>query len=423
MGDVAGAVKQWLADDETAERAVHIELLEARPAVHGRLATPLPDREVERLRAAGIEQLYRHQSRAIDTIRQGNHTALVAGTASGKSLAYQLPVLEAMDADAGATALLLFPTKALARDQLRSIDNLSGLSVESGAYDGDTDPTERVRIRDRARIVVTNPDMLHYGLLPHHLRWRRILANLQFVVVDELHAFRGVFGSHVAQVLRRLRRLAAHYGADPVFVFTSATVGNPGDLASALCGLDVAVIDDDTSPQGTRTVLLWNPELEDDERGIRVSPLTDATRVFVDLLHHDLRTIVFTRSRKASELMLRWSRQRLDRPRRQRVASYRAGYLPAERRRIEEALFSGELLGLTATNALELGIDVGGLDACVLTTFPGTVASFRQQIGRAGRSQEDALAVLVAGQDALDQYYVTRRGVIFVHGSRERGGA
>jgi len=413
MGDIDDAVTQWLTEDETAERAVHIERLDAEPATYGRLGTPLPAAVSDYLDATGVGRLYRHQASAVDSIRAGYHTALVAGTASGKSLAYQLPILEALANDPEATALLLFPTKALARDQVRSFDRLCGFEIETGSYDGDVDQSDRVRVRERARVVFTNPDMLHFGLLPHHLRWRRLLANLRFVVIDELHAFRGVFGSHVAQILRRLRRLASHYGADPVFVFTSATIGNPGDLATRLSGLDITVVDQDTAPQGARTVVLWNPAVEDTERGIRASPLTEATRVFVDLLQRDLRTIVFSRSRKASELMLRWSRERLDGLRAESIASYRAGYLPSERRRIETALFSGELLGLTATNALELGIDVGGLDACVLTTFPGTVASFRQQIGRAGRSQEDALAVLVAGQDALDQYYMTHPDDLF----------
>jgi DEAD/DEAH box helicase domain-containing protein len=413
MGEVAAVLNAWLAVDESADRIVHVERSEPEPAVYAHLEAPLAAVAVDGLEQAGISRLYRHQVDALDHIRAGRHTVLVSGTASGKSLAYQLPILEQLDAKPDATALLMFPTKALARDQLHSFDRLSSLEIEAGAYDGDADPAARSRIRDRARVVVTNPDMLHYGMLPHHVRWRRFLGNLELVAVDELHAFRGVFGSHVAQILRRLRRLARHYGADPVFVFTSATVGNPGDLATRLTGLDVTVIDDDTSARGARTVVLWNPELEDPERGIRSSPLTDGTRAFVDLLKDDIRTIVFTRSRKASELMLRWTRERLDTAKSDRVAAYRSGYLPAERRRIEQALFSGELLGITATNALELGIDVGGLDACVLTTFPGTVASFRQQVGRAGRTRDDALAVLIAGQDALDQYYMTHPDDLF----------
>jgi DEAD/DEAH box helicase domain-containing protein len=253
--------------------------------------------------------------------------------------------------------------------------------------------------------------MLHIGILPGHGRWATFLRRLRFVVIDEVHVFRGVFGSHVANVLRRLRRLARFYGADPVFIACSATIGNPGDLTSDLTGLPVTVIDQDTSPAGTKHVVLWNPEVEEEDE--RRSALTEATEVFADLVARDRHTIAFTRSRKGTELMYRWARDRLDAERADRIAPYRAGYLAEERREVERRLFAGDLLGVTATNALELGIDVGGLDAAVITGFPGTVASFRQQAGRAGRSTDESLAVLVAGQDALDQWFMHHPDALF----------
>jgi DEAD/DEAH box helicase domain-containing protein len=260
--------------------------------------------------------------------------------------------------------------------------------------------------------VLTNPDMLHVGILPHHQRWADFLVRLRFVVVDEMHTLRGVFGSHVAHVLRRLRRVASHYGAEPTFVFTSATIGNPGELAARLSGLDVEVVEGDDSPRGEKLVALWNPPLLDTEVGRRRSVLTDTTNLFVDLVRAGHHTIVFARSRKATELVYRWSAERLG-DLAERVAPYRAGYLPADRRAVEQRLFSGELLGVTATNALELGIDVGSLDAAIVTTFPGTIAAFWQQAGRAGRKQQKSLAVLVGGEDALDQWFMANPSDLF----------
>jgi DEAD/DEAH box helicase domain-containing protein len=399
-------VAAWQDDPETADRIVHVECVAARTAITDPLDPPPPPSVTDRLAALGIDRLYRHQAAAIRSIRNGDHTVVVSGTASGKSLTYQIPIVEALAGGDDATALLLYPTKALARDQLRALNRVGTKEMVAAVYDGDTDPDDRRWIRRHANVVLTNPDMVHVGLLPHHARWGDFLHRLQFVVIDELHVLRGIFGSHVALVLRRLRRLAAGYGANPVFVFTSATIGNPAELASRLSGVPVTAIDQDTSPAGAKTFVLWNPELEDPARGTRASPVSAATRVFADLIRQDLHTIAFNRSRKASELMYMWAKDRLDPERAGRIAPYRAGYTAVDRRRTEEALFSGELLGVTATSALELGIDVGNLDAAVITTFPGTIASFRQQAGRAGRARDDSLAVLVAGQDALDQYYM-----------------
>ncbi|MGI9610800.1 MAG: DEAD/DEAH box helicase [Acidimicrobiia bacterium] len=404
-------IQEWL--DSPDSRIVHVEEIEATEALHATLDRPFPAPLTERLAEEGIERLYRHQARAIELIRERADTVIVAGTASGKSLCYQIPIIESLLADDGATALLLYPTKALAQDQLRSIHKLAVPAMVEATYDGDTDADQRTWIRKHANVVLTNPDMLHIGILPHHAMWASFMSRLRFVVVDEMHMLRGIFGSHVSHVLRRLRRLAAHYGADPTFTFTSATIGNPGDLAAGLTGRPARVVDEDASPSGNKTFVLWNPPLLEDGEGQRASALGEATDVFLDLIGRELHTIAFTRSRKGTELMYRWARERLSAEVAETIAAYRGGYLPKERRRIEADLFAGKLRGVVTTNALELGIDVGSLDAAVLTTYPGTIASFRQQTGRAGRSVDDSLAVLVGGQDALDQYFMTHPEELF----------
>jgi DEAD/DEAH box helicase domain-containing protein len=402
-------IETWESDPDTAERVVHVETIDARPAITEPL--DLDPAVADALASRRIESVYRHQAAAIRSIRSGSHTVVAAGTASGKSLCYQIPIAEAIVRDKAATALLLFPTKALTRDQFRALHDFGIDEMVPAVYDGDTDDDARAWVRRHANVVLTNPDMLHVGILPGHGRWAHFFRNLEYVVVDEVHVLRGIFGSHVANVLRRLRRMARFYGSTPTFIACSATIGNPGDLTSALTGLEVEVVEQDTSPAGSRHVVLWNPELEEDDR--RRSSLAEATDVFVDLVARDHRTIAFTRSRKGTELMYRWARERLDADHAARVAPYRAGYLPEERREVERRLFDGDLLGVTATNALELGIDVGGLDAAVITGFPGTVASFRQQAGRAGRSTDESLAVLVAGQDALDQWFMHHPAALF----------
>ena len=406
-------VAAWLADPEAGERIVHVERVPERDAIHADLDAPLPHPLGERLSRLGIDRLFRHQVMAIERVRAGRHTVVVAGTASGKSLCYQIPIAEAAIGDGSATALALYPTKALTQDQLRAFSELGVGALVPATYDGDSPPDKRQWVRRNANVVLTNPDMLHVGILPHHGRWADFFWRLRYVVVDELHVFRGIFGSHVAHILRRLRRIAARYGAHPTFVFCSATIGNPGELAERLIGSEVSVVDQDDSPAGEKTWVLWNPPLTDEEEGIRASSLGEATDVFVDLIRREVPTIAFNRSRKATELQYRWARDRLDDGKADRIAPYRGGYLAADRRRVEKALFSGELLGVTATEALELGIDVGGLDAAVINTFPGTIASLRQQAGRAGRARDTSLAVLVGGQDALDQYYLTHPEELF----------
>ena len=393
----------------TDGRLVHLERLPARPARHGRLASPLPPLVEERL---GVPRLWSHQAEAIDLARHGRSVAVATGTASGKSLCYQAVIGEAAaGADHAGTSLLLFPTKALARDQLRALAGLDLPGVVATCYDGDTGPEERAFARSNATVVLTNPDMLHVGLLPHHGRWATFLMRLRYVVVDELHTLRGVFGSHVAQLLRRLRRLCAHYGADPTFLFTSATIGRPAELASALAGVPVTPVTDDGSPRGERLFALWNPPLLDERSGARASANGETAALVAGLVGGGHRAIAFCRSRKGTELVAADAQRRLGHP--GAVRPYRGGYLPAERREIEDELFGGRLRGVVATSALELGIDVGGLDACVLDGFPGTIASMWQQAGRAGRAQQRSLAVLVAGDDQLDQWLMAHPTEVF----------
>ena len=357
------------------------------------------------LEARGITGLYSHQAETWEAADRGESVVVTTGTASGKSLAFSLPVLDAIARGRTARAIFLYPTKALTQDQARWLAALELRGLRPAIYDGDTPVEQRAYVRRTANAILTNPDMLHVGVLPHHDRWGDVLHNLRVVVVDEAHVYRGVFGSHVANVLRRLRRLARAYGAEPLFILASATIANPGELASRLTGLDVRVVDTDTSPRAEREVVLWNPELLDDELGVRASPLGDASRLLAGLVGSGLRVICFTKSRKAAELVHRFASDRLDAATARRLAPYRAGYTPEQRRDIERRLVEGELLGVTATNALELGIDIGLLDCAISVGFPGTVASLRQQWGRAGRRAR-GLAVLIASEDALDQFFV-----------------
>jgi DEAD/DEAH box helicase domain-containing protein len=369
---------------------------------------PLPDdldpRVASALVGTGVTALYRHQAEAWEAARRGENVIVTTGTASGKSLAFNLPVLDAIARQPKTRALYLYPTKALAQDQARSLGDLRLKGLKPAIYDGDTPGERRWQIRKWANVILTNPDMLHVGVLPHHDRWGDVLHNLRFVVVDEAHVYRGVFGSHVANVLRRLRRLARVYGADPQFVLTSATIANAGELAESLTGEPATVVERDTSPKADREVVIWNPPLLDAELGLRASQLGDAARIMSGLTSRGLRTICFAKSRKAAELIHRFTAERVDTATAARLTPYRAGYTPEQRREIERRLVEGELLGVTATDALELGIDIGLLDCAISVGFPGTVASLRQQWGRAGR-RGTGLAVLVASEDALDQFF------------------
>jgi DEAD/DEAH box helicase domain-containing protein len=353
----------------------------------------------------GVETLFAHQREAWDAAQRGEHVIVTTGTASGKTLAFNLPVLDALAREPKNRALYLYPTKALAQDQARALGDLAVRRVRSAIYDGDTPQERRWQIRKWANVILTNPDMLHVGILPRHDLWADVLHNLRYVVVDEAHVYRGVFGSHVANVLRRLRRLARVYGSEPQFLLASATIANPGELAHSLLGVDATVIGGDAAPRAERTIALWNPPLLDVELGLRASTLAEASLLLAQLVQRGLRTICFAKSRKAVELIHRLAGDRLDAETRQRLAPYRAGYTPQQRRDIERRLVAGELLGVTATDALELGIDIGLLDCAISVGFPGTVASLRQQWGRAGR-RGHGLAVLIASEDALDQYFM-----------------
>jgi len=402
---VALNVARW----EDLLHGEELAYLATEPAREARTA-PFPDdldpRVASALVAQGLTSLYEHQAEVWDATRGGGHVIVTTGTASGKSLAFNLPVLSELAAQPKSRALYLYPTKALAQDQARALAELKVPRVRAAIYDGDTESERRWQIRKWSNLILTNPDMLHVGVLPHHDRWGDVLQNLRWVVVDEAHVYRGVFGSHVGNVLRRLRRAARIYGAEPEFILASATIANPDELARSLIGADATVVGDDGAPRAERTIALWNPPVIDDELQLRASALGEASRLLAGLVSEGLRTICFAKSRKAVELVHRFTVDRLgDKSVSSRLAPYRAGYTPSQRRDIERRLMQGELLGVTATDALELGIDIGSLDAAISVGFPGTVASLRQQWGRAGR-RGHGLAVLVASEDALDQYFM-----------------
>jgi DEAD/DEAH box helicase domain-containing protein len=394
-----------LGDLLQGDELAHLTTTPARAARTEPLPPDLHPKVREALAQQGIEQLYVHQAEAWEAARRGENLIVTTGTASGKTLAFNLPVLDALAREPKNRALYLYPTKALARDQARALGELAVPRVRAAIYDGDTPTDRRWQIRKWANLVLTNPDMLHIGVLPRHDLWADVLHNLRYVVVDEAHVYRGVFGSHVANVLRRLRRMARVYGSEPQFLLASATIANPGELAHALLGVEITTIGDDAAPRAERTIALWNPELLDAELGIRASSLGDASRIMAELVQRDLRTICFAKSRKAAELIHRMTADRVSPATAKRLVPYRAGYTPQQRRDIERRLVEGELLGVAATDALELGIDIGLLDCAISVGFPGTIASLRQQWGRAGR-RGHGLAVLVASEDALDQYFM-----------------
>ncbi len=372
---------------------------------------PLPNQLDPGLRAAlernGVTTLYAHQLEALRAAETEN-VIVTSGTASGKSLAFNMPVLDAIARDPKVRALYLYPTKALAQDQARKLSEIAPGGLRMAIYDGDTPREERSAIRRQSNLILSNPDMLHVGVLPHHRNWGDVFANLRYVVVDEAHVYRGVFGSHVANVLRRLRRVAALYGSEPRFVLTSATIANPLELAERLVGTPFHLVDSDGAPKAGRRIAIWNPPLTDRAAGARRSALSEAADMLTDLLIAGTRTICFVGSRRGAELIHKFCRDTLiDRGRRDladAIAPYRAGYTPQQRREIEARLASGELRAVVATNALELGIDIGELDAAICVGFPGTVASLRQMWGRAGR-RRDGLAVYLAGIDGLDQFF------------------
>jgi len=392
----------------------------ARPARLAPFPESVPLRLVESLKARGIESLFSHQAIAVEKASQGQNIVVVTPTASGKTLCYNLPILSALVENPETRALYLFPTKALSQDQLvelnRWTENL-GDQVRTFTYDGDTPQDARKAIRSRANLVITNPDMLHAGILPHHTKWERVFQNLRYVVIDELHYYRGVFGSHLANVLRRLKRIAAFYGSHPQFICASATIANPAELAARILEEDVALIDENGAPSGEKYFVFYNPPVVNPQLGIRRSYLSETRRVARTFLNRGLETIVFANSRLATEILVTYLKEDFARgpagP--EVVRGYRGGYLPLERREIERDLREGRLLGVVATNALELGIDIGSLDVAVLAGYPGTIASTWQRAGRAGRRQDGSAAVMVASSAPLDQFMVQNPDFFFGH--------
>ena len=408
------------ADKAYCNQIVHVEHLAPRDAQYGKLARPLNRALAEGLKARGLTKLYTHQAQAINLARDGHDVIVATSTASGKTLCYNVPVLEAILTKAHARAIYLFPTKALAQDQLRSLDELTKAlekyRILFGTYDGDTPRSVRTKLRKSAHIILTNPDMLSVGVLPNHNLWADFFRNLRYVVIDEAHVYRGVFGSQVACVLRRLLRVCQLYGNRPQFIFCSATIANPEEHVMRLSSRAAQVVSEDGAPHGAKEFALWNPPIVDQVKSTRRSAYSESAALFTHLVRQGMRNITFTRARKTAELILYYSREHLKKHAPEfveRIRSYRAGYLADERREIEAGLFNGDLLGVTATNALELGIDVGHLDATVLVGFPGTIASLWQQAGRAGRGTRDTLSILVGLDDPLNQFFMRHPEILF----------
>jgi DEAD/DEAH box helicase domain-containing protein len=392
--------------------------LPPRDAVTAPIPTGLDERLIGALAQRGIEELYSHQAAAWEAISRGDHTVIVTPTASGKTLCYNLPVLDYLLRELEGRAMYLFPTKALAQDQyagLQDLIELAGADIKTYPYDGDTPAAERRLIRRAGNIVITNPDMLHAGILPHHTKWHELFDRLRYIVIDEMHGYRGVFGSHVSNVIRRLKRVCAHYGANPQFILASATIANPAELAEGLIEEPVTLIDENGAPAGRKDFVFYNPPVVNRQLGIRRSSVLEAAGLGSQLLKDDVHTIVFTRARTTAEVLLTYLREALPSKigKNGAVRGYRGGYLPQQRREIERGLRSGEIKGVVSTNALELGVDIGSLDAAVMTGYPGTIASTWQQAGRSGRRDAGSLAILVASASPLDQFIISHPDYFF----------
>lgn len=391
------------------ENVADWEVIPAREGVYAPWPAGVKQPLVDALKSRGIERPYIHQAKAIEHVLKGEDVVVVTPTASGKTLCYNVPVIGEILDNPSARALYLFPTKALARDQVAEMNELidaMGADVKAYAYDGDTPGTARSAIRQAGHVVVTNPDMLHSGILPHHTRWVKLFENLRYIVIDETHTYRGVFGSHLANVLRRLNRICRFYGARPTYICCSATIDNPVELTASLIGRRPALVDENGAPSGEKHVIFYNPPVVNRQLGIRKSSLLETRKIAAGFLRNGISTIVFARARLTVEVLVNYLKDlvRDDLGRAEAVQGYRGGYLPTQRRRIEQGLRKGEILGVVSTNALELGIDVGQLEACVISGYPGTIASTWQQAGRAGRRSGASVMVLVANSGPIDQY-------------------
>jgi DEAD/DEAH box helicase domain-containing protein len=399
---------------------VYIRKIKEKEAKYGDLSRPLPNKIAEILFEMGIKKLYTHQTDAIENIRKGENVVIVTSTASGKTLCYNIPVIENLISHPEDKALYIFPTKALAQNQLKNINNfISKLFVDriiANTYDGDTPQYKRKGIRINSSIILTNPDMLHHSILPNHIKWAQFLGKLKYIVIDEIHVYRGIFGSNTSQVLKRLNRIADYYGSSPQYICCSASIANPVELTEKLTGKKVKLIENDGAPKGEKTFVFWNPPVDKKRGNIRKSSNIQAQKIFTKLINKKVQTIVFARTRIVAELLYKFTKEYLeenDDINANAIRSYRGGYLPEERRKIEELLFNGKLLGITSTNALELGIDVGTLDACIIVGYPGSITSVWQQSGRAGRTKSDSLVVIVAYDDPIDQYFINHPSYFF----------
>ena len=429
---LAGLLRKWQTDHETGPNFSEWRQIPARPARTSALPADMDERLGAMLRAGGIYELYLHQQLSWQHASNGSHVALCTGTASGKSLAYNLPVFQALLQSPSARALYIFPTKALTQDQYEAINSFVqpslGQSIRPAIYDGDTRQSARGQIRSSANLLMTNPEMLHMGILPHHTTWSEFLGQLRYIVIDEIHTYRGVFGSNFANVLRRLRRIAAFYGATPQFIMTSATIANPGELANKLCGSKVELVQEDGAARGEKHFIIYNPPVINAALGLRKSSVSELLRLAQDAMKHNLQTIIFARSRRTVEIILKQLRDSIAKDMRatlyfgaeketalspDAVQGYRSGYLPAERRAIEKGLRDGSVRLVVATNALELGIDIGNLRVAMMLGYPGSIASLLQQAGRAGRGPESSAALMVATAQPLDQYLAHHTDYIF----------
>jgi len=425
--DAAAFLHHLISLPDYRQQIVHIERIPHQGAIFGKLDNPLHPNLQTCLESLGISALYSHQAKALNAIFAERNVIIATPSASGKTLCYHLATLDALLHDKNSRALYIFPTKALAQDQLRSLKQIArplslraatnrGEAISPGAvatFDGDTPQSERANIRKQARVILTNPDMLHLGILPNHQSWSRLFRNLKYVVIDETHIYRGVFGSHVANVLRRLRRLCAFYSSDPQFICCSATIANPEEHAQNLVGLPFEAVVEDGSPHGEKYFVFWNPPVISEDKDARRSSNSEAALLLKELVQKEIRSLVFASSRKLTELVYIYTQEQLPPSLSDKISPYRAGYLPEDRRRIEHQFFDGELLGLVATTALELGINIGDLDATVLTGYPGSISSAWQQAGRSGRSTHSSLSFLIAQENPLDQYLMRNPDFFF----------